>query len=314
MSGVRYLASFPLLLAQLRSPLFGPGRGNGLLDGGAPFYNVYTCADGRWMSVGCLEPQFFKAFLKSFLSALPPDFALEDGWRPSEADQHDTDSWPRMKTFMERGFALHPRDHWGKVFDGTIPRFFHASYVDGPKTRHSQRRMRGARLVRGRGGGAGSGLVVARRRCAEPAPEAGTHARGRAAACAGRRDNSAGGAHGGDPKGAWVGRRGKGRAGKSAHCSEIVTCFMRFLSRPAGDAEALDRVVGLPEPVDVYACIFAVSLCMRETNGKDDDVVKRSGEIVAEGRVDDSRGRARSPQPTGIHMAAAALARPRTRL
>ncbi|KAL1937458.1 hypothetical protein VTO73DRAFT_13181 [Trametes versicolor] len=118
-SGVRYLASFPLLLAQLRSPLFGPGRGNGLLDGGAPFYNVYTCADGRWMSVGCLEPQFFKAFLKRFLSALPPGFALEDGWRPSEDDQHDTDSWPRMKTFMERGFALHPRDHWGKVFDAS---------------------------------------------------------------------------------------------------------------------------------------------------------------------------------------------------
>ncbi|KAI0368736.1 CoA-transferase family III [Pilatotrama ljubarskyi] len=118
-SGVRYLASFPLLLSQLRSPHFGAKRGEGLLDGGAPFYNVYICADGGWMSVACLEPQFFRTFLQRFLRALPSDFAVEDGWRPSEADQHDTDSWPRLKTFMERGFALQPRDYWAKVFDAS---------------------------------------------------------------------------------------------------------------------------------------------------------------------------------------------------
>ncbi|KAI0360141.1 CoA-transferase family III [Trametes cingulata] len=118
-SGVRYLSSFPLLLSQLPTPHFGPRRGEGLLDGGAPFYNVYTCADGGWMSVACLEPQFFRTFLQRFLRALPSDFALEDGWRPSEADQHDTDSWPRMKTFMERGFASQLRDYWAKVFDAS---------------------------------------------------------------------------------------------------------------------------------------------------------------------------------------------------
>ncbi|KAI9061031.1 CoA-transferase family III [Trametes sanguinea] len=118
-SGVRYLSSFPLLLYQLRTPHFGQVRGTGMLDGGAPFYNVYTCADGRWMSVGCIEPQFFREFLKRFLGALPPGFALEDGWRPTEDDQHDADLWPRLKTFMERGFALHPRDYWAKVFDAS---------------------------------------------------------------------------------------------------------------------------------------------------------------------------------------------------
>ncbi|KAI9000571.1 CoA-transferase family III domain-containing protein [Trametes punicea] len=118
-SGVRYLSSFPLLLLQLQTPHFGQRRGTGLLDGGAPFYNVYTCADGRWMSVGCLEPQFFRAFLRRFLGALPSGFALEDGWRPTEADQYDTDAWPRLKTFIERGFALQPRDYWAKVFDGS---------------------------------------------------------------------------------------------------------------------------------------------------------------------------------------------------
>ncbi|KAI0768062.1 CoA-transferase family III domain-containing protein [Trametes elegans] len=118
-SGVRYLSSFPLLLSQLPLPHFGKTRQTGLLDGGAPFYNVYACSDGGYMSVGCLEPQFFRTFLKRYFAALPPGFALEDGWRPAEADQHDTDAWPRMKTFLECGFALHPRDYWAKVFDGS---------------------------------------------------------------------------------------------------------------------------------------------------------------------------------------------------
>ncbi|KAI0635674.1 CoA-transferase family III [Trametes polyzona] len=118
-SGVRYLSSYPFLSSLLSLLTFGEKRGTGLLDGGAPFYNVYTCADGRWMSVGCLEPQFYRTFLKRFLGALPSDFSLEDGWRPFEADQHDTESWPRLKTFLERGFAMHPRDYWAKLFDGS---------------------------------------------------------------------------------------------------------------------------------------------------------------------------------------------------
>lgn len=73
------------------------------------------------MSVGCLEPQFYKVFLQRFLDALPPQFALEDGWRPVYSDQRDTDSWPLLRRFLERGFAKHSRDYWMKVFDGTIP-------------------------------------------------------------------------------------------------------------------------------------------------------------------------------------------------
>jgi alpha-methylacyl-CoA racemase len=38
-------------------------RGANLLDGGAPFYDTYTCADGRWIAVGALEPQFYAEFL-----------------------------------------------------------------------------------------------------------------------------------------------------------------------------------------------------------------------------------------------------------
>lgn len=114
---MRYLASHTLLLSQLGLPLFGETRATGLIDGGCPYYNVYTCADGQWVSVACLEPQFFRIFVDRFLEALPLDFTV-DGWRLSH-DQHDRDSWPRMKKFMETGFRLKPRDYWTKAFHGS---------------------------------------------------------------------------------------------------------------------------------------------------------------------------------------------------
>ncbi|KAI1797368.1 CoA-transferase family III [Ganoderma leucocontextum] len=116
-TGVRYLASFPLLLSELRLPPFGETRATGLLDGGCPYYNIYTCADDQWVSVACLEPQFFRLFLDHFLEALPQDFTI-DGWKPSQDDQHDRDLWPHMKEFMETGFKLKPRDYWTNVFHG----------------------------------------------------------------------------------------------------------------------------------------------------------------------------------------------------
>ena len=69
------------------------------------------------MSVACLEPQFFRTFLKIFLEALPQEFSIS-GWRPSEADQHDKDAWSRLRTFLERGFGSRPRDYWANVFHG----------------------------------------------------------------------------------------------------------------------------------------------------------------------------------------------------
>ena len=107
------------MLRQLHSYQFGEQRATGLLDGGAPFYNVYTCADGRWMSVACIEPQFFREFLGRLLHELPSNFDPE-GWRPTLENQFDRDDWPRMKEFFERAFRLHPRDHWAAVFHGAL--------------------------------------------------------------------------------------------------------------------------------------------------------------------------------------------------
>ena len=124
-SGTRYLSSYPLIHALLpNNPAFNDGsnsrtRSKKLLDGGAPFYNVYTCADGKWMSVGCLEPQFFKVFIETFVNALPGAFlSTQLGWRPTSEMRTDTRYWPRLYAFLEQGFRTKARDEWTKIFYG----------------------------------------------------------------------------------------------------------------------------------------------------------------------------------------------------
>ncbi len=121
-SGTRYLASFPLIHSLLPvSPLFGSGtaRGTNILDGGAPFYGVYTCKDGFWMSVGCLEQQFFDAFIQNLVSALPRGFVDEqNGWVPASEMRSDEAQWPRLRTFIEESFRLKTRDEWTRIFNG----------------------------------------------------------------------------------------------------------------------------------------------------------------------------------------------------
>ena len=83
-------------------------RGANLLDGAAPFYRAYRCADGGHVAVGCLEPQFYAAFLD--VLGLDAD--------PLFADQHDRSSWPAMGERLEEVFEARPRDAWVAVFAG----------------------------------------------------------------------------------------------------------------------------------------------------------------------------------------------------
>jgi alpha-methylacyl-CoA racemase len=81
-----------------------------VLDSGAPFYDVYPCADGGWISVCPLEPQFYAEFVKRLGFAGDPDFAGE---------QYDTSRWPARRAKLEALFAAQPRAHWEVVFDDT---------------------------------------------------------------------------------------------------------------------------------------------------------------------------------------------------
>jgi alpha-methylacyl-CoA racemase len=83
-------------------------RGTNLLDTGAPFYDTYETADGRFMSVGALEPQFYAALLQGL------GLAGED--LPGQLDQ---DRWPELRARFTEVFKTRTRDEWAAVFDGT---------------------------------------------------------------------------------------------------------------------------------------------------------------------------------------------------
>ncbi|SRX93753.1 putative fatty-acid-CoA racemase Far [Mycobacterium tuberculosis H37Rv] [Mycobacterium shimoidei] len=79
-----------------------------LLDGGAPFYRCYETADGKYVAVGAIEPQFF-AELCSGLG-----FSADD-----VPGQLDFESYPRMRELFARRFASKTRDEWAEIFAGT---------------------------------------------------------------------------------------------------------------------------------------------------------------------------------------------------
>ena len=88
--------------------LWSDRRGENLLDGSAPFYGTYRCADGGHVAVGCLEPEFYAAFLA----------VLELADDPLFAHQHDRSAWPEMAKRLEATFAERARDEWATLFAG----------------------------------------------------------------------------------------------------------------------------------------------------------------------------------------------------
>ncbi|KAH8101092.1 CoA-transferase family III [Cristinia sonorae] len=128
-SATRYLSSFALIQSFIASSPEGDvlpptvpssdasSRMQNTLDDGAPFYTVYTCADGKWFSVACIEPKFYKIFLDAFINALPPQ--SKNAWVPDVEEQHWRESWPTTREFFEKGFKMYNRNYWTKVFEGT---------------------------------------------------------------------------------------------------------------------------------------------------------------------------------------------------
>lgn len=83
-------------------------RGQSMLDG-APFYDVYQCADGGWVSIGPLEPKFYMALLQRLGLAEDPDFVA----------QYDQGKWPALKKRLRALFSEQPRAHWVELLHGT---------------------------------------------------------------------------------------------------------------------------------------------------------------------------------------------------
>ncbi len=104
--GSALLTSF--LYGLLATGAWQDRRGSNLLDGGAPFYDTYVCADGGYVAVGALEPQFYAALLAGL--------GLADAGLPA---QHDRAGWPVLRERFAAAFASRTRDAWAQVFAGT---------------------------------------------------------------------------------------------------------------------------------------------------------------------------------------------------
>ncbi|MES2257037.1 MAG: CaiB/BaiF CoA-transferase family protein [Pseudomonadota bacterium] len=83
-------------------------RGQGLLDG-PHWYGSYFCADGKYVTVGALEPQFYRLFLAKLGLADDPAFQ-----RP-----YDARTWEELRLRLAALFASEPRQHWIDLLEGT---------------------------------------------------------------------------------------------------------------------------------------------------------------------------------------------------
>ena len=106
----------------LAAGLWKDERGANLLDGGAAFYDSYECADGRWIAIGAIEPDFFRA-LKAKLGL------ASEQWDPG------------LRGELEEVFHRHPRDHWCALLEGSDACFAPIlSLAEAPDHRHNAAR------------------------------------------------------------------------------------------------------------------------------------------------------------------------------
>ncbi|MDM1243884.1 MULTISPECIES: CaiB/BaiF CoA transferase family protein [Acinetobacter] len=83
------------------------GTNNG--DGGAHFYDTYRCADGKYISIGPMEPQFYQQFLDKMGLLEDADFQAQ--WKQQQ--------WPQLKQRLAELFQQQSRAHWCDLFEGT---------------------------------------------------------------------------------------------------------------------------------------------------------------------------------------------------
>lgn len=83
--------------------------GTNMLDGGAHFYDTYACADGKWVSIGSIEPQFYA--LLRYHAGVADDPAFDA--------QHDRAGWVALKARLTTIFKSKTRDQWCAIMEGT---------------------------------------------------------------------------------------------------------------------------------------------------------------------------------------------------
>ena len=97
-----------LIMAAQSAGVAASRRGTSILDG-SPWSRCYATADGGWLSVQCLEPQFYEVFLDK----------LGVGDEPSFAQTPDPDAWESLAERIETIIASKTLDEWTDLFEGS---------------------------------------------------------------------------------------------------------------------------------------------------------------------------------------------------
>jgi alpha-methylacyl-CoA racemase len=105
-------------------------RGHNVLDSGAYFYNVYECADGKWISVGPIEARFHAELLERM------------GIDPAQIGaQHDPRTWSRSREVFAQVFRTRSREAWCELLEGTDVCFAPVlSFEEAPHHPHMKER------------------------------------------------------------------------------------------------------------------------------------------------------------------------------
>lgn len=89
--------------------IYADARGVNILDGAAPFYDSYLCADGKALAIGAIEPQFYALLREKTGLDADADFDA----------QHDKSRWPQQKDKLAAVIAQKTRDEWAAIFEGS---------------------------------------------------------------------------------------------------------------------------------------------------------------------------------------------------
>jgi alpha-methylacyl-CoA racemase len=110
--------------------LLGDEPGSNMGDGGAPFFDTYACADGRYIAIGAIEPPFY--------ALLRQRCGLDD---PLFDDQWNRGAWPTQKARLAALFGQRTRDEWCALLEGSDACFAPVlSLAEAPQHPHAMAR------------------------------------------------------------------------------------------------------------------------------------------------------------------------------
>lgn len=111
--------------------LWNEGRRSNLLDGGAHFYDTYECSDGKWISIGSIEPQFYLLLLEKT--------GITD---PQFQHQMSREEWPQLHDKLAAVIKTKTQAEWCEIMDATDVCFAPVLTMDeAPKHPHNAARQ-----------------------------------------------------------------------------------------------------------------------------------------------------------------------------